>query len=140
MIHLSQRQRRFVAAYADNPDAKAAALEAGYAPRGARRQGLELLRRPQIMAALADAERHRMDPDALTAATVLRNLADIRNAAAAKGQYSVALRAEELRGRHLGLFSTADRRDPMPLSEMNEEEILFSLGLSRDQTAVMISK
>ena len=49
---LNERQRRFVELYRTGGDAAEAAARAGYSPRRARRQGRELLQRPEVAAAL----------------------------------------------------------------------------------------
>lgn len=50
---LSERQRRFVQAYADHRDAARAAIEAGYTPKTAKRWAARLLGIPSVAAALA---------------------------------------------------------------------------------------
>ena len=51
---LNERQRRFVELCRAGTEAAEAAAAAGYSPRRARRQAGELLRRPEIAAALAE--------------------------------------------------------------------------------------
>ena len=58
---LNERQRRFVELYRTGGDAAEAAARAGYSPRRARRQARELLRKPEVAAALEAAERGRRD-------------------------------------------------------------------------------
>ena len=73
---LNERMERFVAAYAAGGDAVRAALAAGYSPGRARRQGAELLRRPEVIEALAKA-RYEKAPAEVDQARVVRELARI---------------------------------------------------------------
>ena len=56
---LTQRQRRFVAAYIDCLEPREAALTAGYKPRGAARLGERLLTRRPVVEAMARLARDR---------------------------------------------------------------------------------
>ena len=51
---LNEKQRRFVALYRTREDAAQAAAQAGYSPRRAGRQARELLKKPEVAAALAE--------------------------------------------------------------------------------------
>ena len=70
---LSEKQKRFIAEYARSGDAPAAAVAAGYSARRARRQAGELLRRPEIAAAAAEA-RETEARGGVTLSRVLREL------------------------------------------------------------------
>ena len=72
---LNERMERFVAECINGHDAAAAALAAGYSPGRARRQGAELLRRPEVIEALAKARAEA--PAEVDQARVVRELARI---------------------------------------------------------------
>jgi len=138
MRALTARQRRFVDEYLIDLNATRAAVRAGYARRSARQQASRLLAYPHVRAAIQEGQERLAKRARLSARNVLDRLAEIRDAAAAKGQYAVALRAEELRGRHIGMFA-GDKPGRLPrLEEMTEEEILATLGLDKNPAAAPV--
>ncbi len=106
----------FVAEYARRPNAKQAASMAGYAPGGAARAGVRLLRRPDIGAALAvqrlDDHFDRVEQmgERLLAAAMAQAFADLRGLLDADGK----LKPEgEIEGRLLDAFRLYDPRKPL---------------------------
>ncbi|MFQ5534696.1 MAG: terminase small subunit [Sphingomonadales bacterium] len=130
---LTPKQRRFVDEYLIDLNATQAALRAGYSERRARQQGSRLLKYPHVAAAVRQGQGALAQRAQVSAETVLEKLAELREGAAAKGQYSVALRAEELRGKHIGMFADRKSDQIRRLEEMTEEEIVASLGLDEEQ-------
>lgn len=115
---LTAKQAAFVSEYLVDLNASAAARRAGYSPRTANRAGHENLTKPDIAAAVAAAQEARAERLQITATEVLENLLRI-----AKGEdeyeqinglgievvhfpkYPDRLKAWELIGKHLGMFT-----------------------------------
>lgn len=73
---LNERQQQFVAEYLVDLNATQAAIRAGYSPRTAGSQGFDLLKKPEIAAAVATKQAERAAQTGIDAAWVLRRLAD----------------------------------------------------------------
>jgi len=140
MRELTAKQRRFVDEYLIDLNATRAALRAGYSRRSAGQQASRLLRQPRIAEAVRDGQDRLAKRARLSAREVLGRLAELRDAAAAKGQYAVALRAEELRGRHIGMFAGEKQVRIPRLEDMTEEEILATLGLDKNPAPSVVPK
>ena len=89
-MRLTPKQQRFVAEYLVDLCASAAAARAGYSAKTAGQIGLELLKKPEIAAAIAEAQRARSERTQITADRVLQELArlaffDLRKAYKADG-------------------------------------------------------
>jgi phage terminase small subunit len=72
---LTPKQKRFVAEYLIDLNAKQAAIRAGYSPKTAEVQGSVLLRNPKVKAAVAEKTQKRMNKLEITAEKVLQELA-----------------------------------------------------------------
>ena len=139
MSELTPKQRRFVDEYLIDLNATQAAIRAGYSNRRGRQQGSRLLKYSHVAEAVRAGQQMLAERAQVSAESVLEKLADLRDGAAAKGQFSVALRAEELRGKHIGMFADRKPGSVRRLEEMTEEEILESLGISEDEVDKVIS-
>lgn len=73
---LTPREKSFVAAYLQKPEARAAAIAAGYAEKSAAVSGHEVLHRPRVAAAIAAAMGQRAERTQVNADTLLTRLAD----------------------------------------------------------------
>ena len=73
-MSLTPKQQAFVREYLVDLNAAAAARRAGYSERSADRQGYENLRKPEIAAAIAEAQQARSDRVEAKADDVLREL------------------------------------------------------------------
>ena len=120
MHKLNPRQRVFCRAYAEGASGAEAVRHAGYSPRSARYQARDLLGKPHIREAIAEAqaaiEANRLPP--VTDHSLeghLRALAWLRDEALAAGQYTVALRAEVARRRAMGASRADERPSPADL-------------------------
>lgn len=136
---LTPKQKLFVAEYLIDLNATAAAKRAGYSPKCARISGCDNLKRPAVIAALAKAQAKREKRTELSQDWIIEKLRENTDRALqavaveiegeAVGEYryegSVANRALELLGKHLGMF--ADRlhvEGPMlNLSLLDDEEV-----------------
>ena len=128
---LNERMERFVAACLAGEGDAAAAVAAGYSPLRARRQARELLRRPEIAEALANA-RQEETPAAVDQARVVRELARIAFAdpvdllAGAEASLSPAEARAKVGGTGLKLKYTP-KRGAGP-----EGETVFELSMERE--------
>ena len=106
---MTERQKRFVEEYLVDLNGTAAARRAGYGYKNAGGRACELLRRPDVAQAVADAMEARAKRTQIRQDEVLAELKAIAfseasdcNGAALK--VAGKLRALELLGKHLGLF------------------------------------
>lgn len=77
---LTARQARFVEEYLVDLNASQAAIRAGYSHRTADQQGYQLLQRPDVSAAISQAQASRSLRTQVTADTVLQQLDEARTA------------------------------------------------------------
>lgn len=77
---LTPKQQRFVEEYLVDLNATAAAKRAGYSARTAEWQGPQLLGKPHVAAAVAEAKAKRSQKTGIDAAWVLRTLAEEKTA------------------------------------------------------------
>lgn len=128
---ITERQQRFVTAYAVSLDATKAAKEAGYSARNPKQIGHKVLHRPVVQAALREyLSRQRQDAE-LSEGWVLDRLKRVVERClqaepvqagadgAAVGEYRFdaagANRALELLGKHLAMFT-----DNLKISELDQ--------------------
>ena len=100
---LTPKQQRFVSEYLIDLNATQAAIRAGYSKKTASVIGLETLRKPLVAAEIEKAIKQREDRTGITADDVLKALAEIGYGMGEKT--TDRLKALELIGKHLGLFS-----------------------------------
>ena len=102
---MDPRHRRFVLEYIQDLDATAAARRSGYSPRFAKNTGYRLMQRPDIQAAIAEAqaalERELID----SAEEAARDLKRWCRAAAADGDWRGLGKLQELRMKHLRMLA-----------------------------------
>ncbi len=116
---LTEKQARFVAEYLIDLNATQAAIRAGYSEKTARAAGCRLLAHPDIAASVAEAQEERAERTELSQDWVITQLVEnVHRAMIAVAvrdregnetgewtyQGSVANRALELLGKHLGMF------------------------------------
>ncbi|MCH7776507.1 MAG: terminase small subunit [Gemmatimonadetes bacterium] len=106
---LSQKQKRFGREYMVDFNVAAAYVRAGYSKNGAQSGGSRLLRDPRIQAYIAELEAEATERAGLTVDGVLKNLREDRDAARAAGQYGPAVRADELLGKYLAMFTDVSK-------------------------------
>ena len=76
MAQLLEKQRRFVHAYLIEPNAKKAAITAGYSPASAGQTGCELLKLPHVAEAIQKGLSEAEDRAGIELADLLRRMAD----------------------------------------------------------------
>lgn len=102
---LTDKQRTFVAEYLVDLNATQAAIRAGYSVKTAGSIGEENLRKPEIQAAIAEAQAERAEKTQRTALDVLKDIQDVSKQARDGGDLKTALKGYELEGKHLGMFT-----------------------------------
>ena len=101
---LSLKRAAFVREYLIDLNATAAARRAGYSARTADRTGYDLLRNPEIAAAVQTAVEERAQKAAVTAEWVIERLRIEAEGQGPDTSASARTRAAELLGKHLGMF------------------------------------
>ncbi len=107
-ISMTPKQQRFVDEYLIDLNATQAAIRAGYSEKTARFIGAENLTKPNISAAIAAAVAKRSERTEVTADYVLASIMEILEERKGTGEDSnptAALKAAELLGRHLAMFT-----------------------------------
>jgi phage terminase small subunit len=102
---LTGKQTLFVSEYLVDLNATQAAIRAGYGVRSARVNAYRVLQKPEVAEAIRLAVEARAERLQLSSEDVLRSIVDIRGKAVTGGKLTQALRANELLGRHLKLFT-----------------------------------
>ena len=102
---LTGKQALFVSEYLVVLNATQAALRAGYGARSARTNAYRLLQKPKVTEAIRRAVEARAERLQLSSEDVLRSIVDIRGRAVTGGKLTQALKANELLGKHLKLFT-----------------------------------
>jgi hypothetical protein len=107
---LSQKQKKFGREYMVDFNVADAYVRAGYSKNGAQSGGSRLLRDPRIQAYIAELEAEATERAGLTIDGVLKNLREDRDAARKAGQFGPAVRADELMGKHLAMFTDVTKQ------------------------------
>ena len=104
---LTPKQARFVSEYLIDLNATAAATRAGYSTKRASEIGYQLLRKTTVSEEIAEAMRVREKKTEITAEYVLGNLKTIVERCMSSSEFDArgAVKALELLGRHLGMFT-----------------------------------
>ena len=105
MAKLTPKQLAFVAEYLVDLNATQAAMRAGYSERTAGSIGEENLKKPEIAAAIALAQRERAKETQRTALDVLKDIQSVSKEAWRDGDLKTALKGLELEGKHFGMFT-----------------------------------
>ena len=101
---LTAKQQTFVAEYLVDLNATQAGIRAGYSAGNADKIASELLGKTRVAAAVQQAMAERQQRAEVTQDEVISKLREHRDGAAAAGQYAPAIRADELLGKHVGMF------------------------------------
>ena len=102
---LTRKQTLFVSEYLVDLNTAQAALRAGYSAHSANDIGYRLLHKPEVAEAIRRAVEARAERLQLSSEDVLRSIVDIRGKAVTGGKLTQALKANELLGKHLKLFT-----------------------------------
>jgi phage terminase small subunit len=104
-VALTAKQQRFVEQYLIDLNATQAAIRAGYSPRTAAQIGAENLRKPDISAAVQAGRDEQQRHAELRADWVLLRLREEAERTGTGAGHSARVRALELLGKHLGMFT-----------------------------------
>ncbi len=101
---MTPKQEAFVREYLVDLNATQAAIRAGYSERTAAETGYENLRKPQVAAAIAEAQAKVAATAGMTIEQHMADLKRIRDAAFAAEKYAAAATAEVARGKVAGFY------------------------------------
>ena len=101
---MTKKQQRFVDNFATSANASEAARRAGYSQKNADVVSDRLMKNPAIREAVAATREVLAEKAETSALTIMRELEQMQLSALADGQYTAAIRAAELRGKHIGMF------------------------------------
>ena len=106
MTHkLTAKQKMFCKEYIVDLNAKSAAIRAGYSENTAGVIGYENLNKPYLAEYIQQMMDKRTEKVEITAEQILNNILEIEKLAKKADKYNDALKANELLGKHLKLFS-----------------------------------
>lgn len=110
MARLTEKQKLFVAEYLVDLNATQAAIRAGYSEKTAEQIGYQLLQKTLVQDAIQEAREKRQQRTEITQDMVVEELRAVAFAKAADYtdstlKYSNKLKALELLGKHLGMFT-----------------------------------
>ncbi len=106
---LNEKQKQFGREYMVDFDVSAAYTRAGYSEKSAQSAGSRLLRDPRMKAYIEELGVEAAERADLTIDSVLKNLREDRKAAREAGQYGPAVRADELLGKYLAMFTDVSK-------------------------------
>lgn len=104
-MKLTAKQEMFCKEYLVDLNATQAAIRAGYSEDSAKEIGCENLTKPNIKEYIDKAMKERSQRVEITADYVLNNIKDIAEVTKNDARYGDALRAYEMLGKHLKLFT-----------------------------------
>lgn len=104
-IKLTAKQERFIQEYLIDLNATQAAIRAGYSKRTANRIATENLSKPGIKDAIFEAQKKLAEEAKLTQQKIIEQLQADHDGAKEAEQYGAAVKATELMGKHIGMFS-----------------------------------
>lgn len=105
MKELTAKQEMFCREYLVDLNGTQAAIRAGYSEKTAGQIAEENLRKPEIASYVQSLMDERAKTVKITADDVLGDILETRKAAATDGKHADRLRANELLGKHLKLFT-----------------------------------
>ena len=124
-LSLNARQEAFCEFYDDDPNAAAAARNAGYSARSARSQGSKLLADSNIQQHIATLKKIRARARALDRELLLERLEELYHACMAEGRLNAAIQALRLMAQIAGHTGRAAQKE---YGEKNGEEYAEEYG------------
>lgn len=120
-LELTDREQAFVVAYCEHRKGAKAAMAAGIAKSNAHVTARRWLSKASVQACLLEIAARAAMAAEVNMTNHLLELAEIRDKAKAKGDFSPAVRAEELRGKTAGFYK--DIVELRPGGELTDEEL-----------------
>ena len=108
---LTPKQLMFCKEYLIDLNATQACIRAGYSEKTANRIGTENLSKPVIRNEIDRLKAIREKKVELTAEKVLKDIERVRGKAEDTNQFNVSLKASELQGKHLAMFTEKHQVD-----------------------------
>ena len=134
---LNDKQRLFIAEYLKDLNAQAAAIRAGYAPKGASARGSQLLKNPDVLQAIHRAMRDRERRCGVTQDQVIYGLMEEAEYYGPNCMHSARVSAWKALGLHLGMFTMkhAHGGDPAapPIQHDHRHQVVKAEDLKLDQ-------
>ncbi len=115
---MNARQHAFVAQYLVDMNATQAAIRAGYSPRTAGSQAHDLLKKPEIWAALEDGIHKLAELTETSAVWVRRRLKEEAMDFSENASHSARIRAIELLAKLDGMFALENKQRTDPITEL----------------------
>jgi len=127
---LNEKQKAFIREYAIDKNASAAARRAGYSKKTAGAQGHDLLKKPEIQAAIQDHLSTQATKAAMSAQEVLEGLAREAMGAGPDTSSNARIAALKALGDYHGLWSAQKHEIKLEKrpSDMTDDELLEALS------------
>lgn len=120
---MTPKQQRFVEEYVIDSNGKQAAIRAGYSPKTAEVQASRLLSNAKVRETV-DLARSQVSADlGITREYVLNSLRTIGEEAQRDGERAPAIRAFELLGKSLGMFSDRPDSSLTDIAKLSDDEL-----------------
>jgi phage terminase small subunit len=119
---LTDKQKMFCKEYMIDLNATQACIRAGYSKKTAKVIGSQNLSKLNIQEEITKLMKKREDKVELTAEKVLKDIERVREKAEDSDQYNVSLKASELQGKHLAMFTEKQQIEAdvkMPIIHFN---------------------
>jgi len=123
---MTDRMEKFCREYMVDLDSTHAAIRAGYSKGTANKAGPRLKKHPLVAARIAELQKEAADRNDVEVDEVIQKLRDSYRDAKAAKQHGPAVRAVELLGKHIGMFT-----DKLTLTEdqrMSDEELIEKMA------------
>ena len=108
---LNTKQKMFCKEYLIDLNATQACIRSGYSEKTAKEMGYENLTKPHVQDEIQRLKVEREKRIQLTADKVLEDIERVRKKAEGSEQYTVSLKASELQGKHLAMFTEKHKVD-----------------------------
>lgn len=107
MRQLTRRQEVFCAEFIKDPQRSiyAAALRAGYTPGSSKVQAYKMFKTPAVQERIRQLEAQVAEDNRVTIERIIASLLRIAEKAEEDGRFAAAIRAQELLGKYLGMFT-----------------------------------
>jgi phage terminase small subunit len=119
-IKLTPKQERFCREYIIDMNAKQAAIRAGYSKKTSHSTGIENLKKPYLKEFIAELQKSTVEKIEITAERVLQELSSVGFCEDGSVRTNDKLKALELLGKHLSLFT-----DNISIKEMPKVNVIL---------------
>jgi phage terminase small subunit len=140
-FNLNPQMERFAQELARGKSQRQAAIDAGYSPTSASVQGARLFAKAKVKQRVAQLQMSKLYDVEAARADHIGQLVELRELAKGKGQISAAIKAEELRGRVLGLYVEQSVRETVvsnkTVEQANEDELRAAIRNAMTQLGLV---